>query len=114
MGLHPMSAVSPKPGSGGAVSAAAALGSKARKAAEQFEAVLLQSLLEPLEKSFSTLPGKDDLSGADNYHYLGTQALASALAQSGGLGMAGMMVRNLLKTNNVPAKAPGAFADKTR
>ena len=47
MGLHPMSAVSPKPGSGGAVSAAAALGSKARKAAEQFEAVLLQSLLEP-------------------------------------------------------------------
>ena len=69
------------------------------QAARDFEAVLIESWLEPMEKTFSTLPGKDDLSGADNYHYLGTQALSAALAQSGGIGLAAMMARNLLKAN---------------
>lgn len=92
----------------------AKLTAKVRRAAQDFEAVLLQSLLDPLEKSFSTLPGKDDLSGGDNYHYLGTQALASALSQSGGIGLAAMTVRNLLKHSDLEIKVSRPFADKTK
>ena len=91
----------------------AKLANKVRHAAQEFESVLLQTLLEPLEKSFSTLPGKDDLSGGDNYHYLGTQALASALSQSGGLGLARMMVHSLLKPQGLSIKVPGPEADKS-
>jgi Rod binding domain-containing protein len=90
------------------------MAAKIKKAAQDFEAVLLQTLLEPLEKSFSTLPGKDDPSGADNYHYLGTQALASALSRSGGVGLAAMMVRNLLKSGKLQAKEPTPVADERR
>jgi hypothetical protein len=94
-GLLP--AALPGSGTSPAGPAGAKLKAKVMKAAQDFEGVLLESLLEPLEKTFSTLPGKDDLSGADNYHYLGTQALASALAHSGGIGLGALMVRNLLK-----------------
>ena len=65
-------------------------------AARQFEAVLLNSLLGSLEHSFSALPGKKPDSVADNYHAMGMQALASSLAAGGGVGIASMIVRNLL------------------
>jgi len=65
-------------------------------AARQFEAVLLNSLLGSLEHSFSALPGKKADSVADNYHAMGMQALASSLAAGGGVGIANMIVRNLL------------------
>jgi len=67
-----------------------------------------------MEKTFSTLPGKDDLSGADNYHYLGTQALSAALAQSGGIGLAAMMARNLLKANSLGIDASAQVADRSK
>jgi Rod binding domain-containing protein len=107
-----MNAISPAPGAS-PPGIEAKLANKGRHAALEFESVLLQTLLEPLEKSFSTLPGKDDLSGGDNYHYLGTQALASSLAQSGGLGLARMMVRSLLKPHGLSAKVSGSEADKS-
>jgi Rod binding domain-containing protein len=106
-----MNGLSPAPGLTAADPARAQSDARIRHAAQEFEAVLLESLLQPLEKSFSTLPGKDDLSGADTYHYLGTQALASALAHSGGLGLAAMMVRTMLKPHGLSAKVPGHGAD---
>lgn len=66
------------------------------KAAQDFEALLLASLLSPLEKSFSSVSGPD--SSGDDYHYMGVQALAGALSKSGGIGVADLLVRQLLRT----------------
>jgi len=75
-------------------------------AAHEFEAVLLNTMLGPLAQVFSSLPGKTRDSESDNYHYLGMQALASGLAVREGLGIADLIVRNLLKPDSAvpPAK----------
>jgi Rod binding domain-containing protein len=65
------------------------------KAAQEFEAQLLASLLNSLEKTFAAVPGDNAIPGQDNYDYLGTQALASALAARGGFGIAAMITRHL-------------------
>lgn len=64
------------------------------KAAQEFEAHLIGSMLESMEKTFATLPG-EDMPGADNYNYLGSQALSEALAAKGGFGIAAMISRHL-------------------
>ncbi|PYX19578.1 MAG: hypothetical protein DMG82_25055 [Acidobacteria bacterium] len=69
---------------------------RAYKAAQDFEALLLASLLSPLEKSFSSLSGQD--SSGDDYHYMGVQALAGALSKSGGIGVADLLAQQLLRT----------------
>jgi Rod binding domain-containing protein len=68
------------------------------KAAREFEAQLIGSLLESLEKTFAALPGDESIPGSDDYNYLGTQALAQALADRGGFGIAAMIVRHLPAT----------------
>jgi Rod binding domain-containing protein len=75
-------------------------------AAREFEAVLLNTMLGPLEQTFSALPGKKPDSESDNYHYLGMQALSSGLANNGGLGIADLITQSLLKANfaALPAK----------
>jgi len=65
------------------------------KAARDFETSLIGSLLESLEKTFATLPGESTVPGADDYNYLGTQALAAGLASHGGFGIATMITRHL-------------------
>jgi Rod binding domain-containing protein len=65
------------------------------KAAREFEANLIGSLLESMEKTFATLPGESTTPGADDYNYLGTQSLAQGLAASGGFGIAAMIARHL-------------------
>jgi len=77
-------------------------------AARQFEAVLLNTLLGSLEHSFSALPGKKHDSIADNYHSMGMQALASTLADRGGVGIAGIIARNLLRTKGQAPSGPAA------
>jgi Rod binding domain-containing protein len=69
--------------------------SRGAKAAREFEAQLIASLLESLQKTFATLPGKDSAPGADDYSYLGTQALASALSAAGGFGIAALIAKHL-------------------
>jgi Rod binding domain-containing protein len=66
------------------------------QAAHEFEALLLNTLLGPLEQTFSSLPGKKPDPESDNYHYLGMQALSSTLAAGKGLGIADMIIRSLL------------------
>ena len=73
----------------------AAAPGRGAKAAQEFEAHLIGSLLESLEKTFSEIPGQNSMPGADDYNYLGTQALAEALAARGGFGIAAMISRHL-------------------
>jgi len=65
------------------------------KAAREFEAHLIGSLLESLEKTFAAVPGENPLPGVDDYNYLGTQALAEALAARGGFGIAALISQHL-------------------
>ena len=65
------------------------------KAARDFEASLIASLLESLEKTFATLPGEQAFAGSDDYNYLGTQAVAAGIASRGGFGIAAMIARHL-------------------
>jgi Rod binding domain-containing protein len=74
---------------------AAKLPGRGAKAAREFEANLIGSLLQSMEKTFATLPGESTLPGADDYNYLGTQALAEGLAARGGFGIAAMISRHL-------------------
>jgi Rod binding domain-containing protein len=69
--------------------------SRGAKAAREFEGSLIASLLQSLEETFAAVPGKTDLPGADDYNYLGTQALASAIADHGGFGIAKMILAHL-------------------
>lgn len=82
---------------------------KIAKAARDFEAVLLDSLLGKLEHTFSSLPGKEADAVSDNYQSLGMQALASSLAAKGGLGIADMIVKSLAKRGH----AEGATQEKS-
>lgn len=65
------------------------------KAAREFEASLIASLLESLEKTFASVPGETGLPGADDYNYLGTKALADGIATRGGFGIAALISRHL-------------------
>ncbi|HEY1271182.1 MAG TPA: hypothetical protein VGF08_04330 [Terriglobales bacterium] len=65
------------------------------RAAREFEASLIASLLEEMEKAFASVPGDPPFAGSDDYNYLGTQALASGLAARGGFGIAALIVRSL-------------------
>jgi Rod binding domain-containing protein len=73
---------------------------KITKATRDFEAVLLNTLLGPLEKTFSSLPGKEHDAVSDNYQSLGMQALTSCLAANGGLGLADMIAKSLSKRDH--------------
>jgi Rod binding domain-containing protein len=69
--------------------------SKGRKAAREFEAQLIGTILESLEKTFATIPGQSSVAGDDDYNYLGTQALSTALAAGGGFGIARLISAHL-------------------
>ena len=91
-GMHPVSErLAPTP-------ARAQSPNRLAQAAQDFEGILLGSLLSPLERSFSAIPGEDSQAGSEQYGYMGVQALASALSKSGGLGLADLVVRQLRST----------------
>ncbi len=66
-----------------------------RRAAQEFEAQLLATLLAPLTQTLSSVPGEPSSAGSDQYGFLGGQALASALSSAGGIGIADLLVRRL-------------------
>jgi Rod binding domain-containing protein len=64
------------------------------KAAREFEAILLQSWLEKMNKScLGTEESQDP--AHDTVSSLGTHAIATALAARGGIGIADMILRQL-------------------
>jgi len=75
---------------------------KIRRAAQEFEAVLLGTWLSEIQESFSSAPGEES-AGAENYRSLGIEAVAGALAASGGIGIARMVCRQLESSNAFPA-----------
>lgn len=73
------------------------------KAAREFEGQLLFSLLHSLEKSFSTLSAGFDEGGQQSgYSDMGTEALATALSNAGGIGIAKLLVRQFDRTKVLP------------
>lgn len=76
---------------------------KAERAAHDFEAILLTSLLDGLQKSFTGV-SDDDASGGGNYALMGTQALASALAAGGGVGIARLILTQWQHTKVLEAE----------
>ena len=67
---------------------------KIQKAARDFEAMLLTPVLDSLQKTFSGDP-EDATPGASDYRLMGTQALASAMAERGGIGIARLVLSHL-------------------
>jgi hypothetical protein len=65
------------------------------KAARDFEAYLIGTLLEGVEKTFAAMPGQDAMAGSDDYNYLATRALAQGIAERGGFGIASMVRQHL-------------------
>lgn len=74
---------------------------RAEKAARDFEAVLLGSLMDSLQKTFSG-NSEDAPAGSGDYGFMGAQALASALAARGGIGIAQLILNHWRQT-----KVPG-------
>jgi len=68
---------------------------RGQKAAREFEAQLIASLLESLERTFSGLSNSERMAGSDDYDYLGTRALAEALASRGGFGIGALISAHL-------------------
>jgi len=64
-------------------------------AARDFEAYLIGTLLERVEKTFAAMPGQDAMAGSDDYNYLATRALAQGIADRGGFGIASMVRQHL-------------------
>jgi Rod binding domain-containing protein len=67
---------------------------KLKKAAQEFEGVLLSSWLEEMQKSSLAPSGTGQEAGAETLRSLGSQAVGLALAQRGGLGIAQMIVHH--------------------
>jgi len=85
--------------------------SPAARAAQDFESLLIGSLLRSLESSFGTVPGDEvKEAGSDDYRYMATQALSNALAERGGLGIARQILDHLKVTKGLgegPQIEPG-------
>jgi len=82
------------------------------RAAREFEGLLLANLLGPLERSFSGIGGEQSMAGGEAYQSLGMQAVASALANRGGIGIAAMIARSLMQSEGhgkaeIPLKFSG-------
>jgi Rod binding domain-containing protein len=96
------------------LAAPAAVSARGAKAAREFEAQLIGSLLESMEKTFAAVPGDDSVPGSDNYNFLGTHALAEAIADRGGFGIAAMITRHLpLEQGAATSSSAAATAGKT-
>lgn len=76
---------------------------KLKKSAQEFEAILLANWLENMTKSFVGSTDSQD-AAHDTVSSLGTQAIASALAARGGIGIAAMMLRQLQPADAATAR----------
>jgi Rod binding domain-containing protein len=67
------------------------------QAARQFEGMLLASLLQSFQKTFSSIPGDEKDCAHSQYEYMEAEAVGSALASRGGIGLAGLIEKCLQK-----------------
>lgn len=97
------------------VMAAAAAGAEAQRsrldprlkpAAHEFEACMMKEFLAPLQHDALFDDGKDGESGEGSSSALmsfGSEALARAISERGGFGIASKIIGNFEKTNEAPA-----------
>jgi hypothetical protein len=85
IGSLPSSAIPPQ------LAASSLPAERGQKAAREFEAQLIGNLLDEIQKTFTALPGQDSAVGSEDYSFLGTRALAGALADRGGFGIAALI-----------------------
>ncbi len=90
--------------------AAAATPADVKKAATQFEAILVRQLLAPSLQSImkNNLGGEGSSSGGgDTYSYLLTDCMADSVTQGGGLGLARILEKQFTaKSASAPAPSP--------
>ena len=105
-----------------ATGSAAANNAALEKSAKAFEAILLDKWLEQAEHSFGSVPGGDPNSddggnntdgdpGADQFRSLAMQSLAEKITDSGGIGIAAMMMKQLRHNPAGPAPSAASIAD---
>jgi len=81
---------------------------KLKKAAGEFEAMLLQHWWSAMKDS-GISSGDDEFdAGHDTLDQMGMQAMSTAVAQGGGFGLAGMMVKGLLSNTGTQAAGGGS------
>lgn len=68
---------------------------KLRHAAEEFESMLVSSWWQEMYNSFKDSSDQDSDPGADTLQTMGIQSTTTAIAKSGGLGIARMMFHQL-------------------
>ncbi len=84
-------------------------GAKLRKAAQDFEAILIQTLWRSMKESFASSSEQEQDPARKTLEDLSMQAMSTALAASGGLGIARMLIHSLEPTID-PAQS-GAGGD---
>jgi len=100
----------PPPGESLGASSGPQPSGKLQKSAQEFEAILLQNWLEKMNQSFVGTSESQD-AAHDTVSSLGTQAIASALAARGGVGIAAMLLRQLQPAEHpLPAAKPDDYA----
>ncbi|HZQ67131.1 MAG TPA: hypothetical protein VFA68_01325 [Terriglobales bacterium] len=67
------------------------------KAAQEFEAMLLTSLLNSVQKTLVTLPGNEQDPVAQSYGQFAVETMAAAVSAAGGLGISRMLLAKLMK-----------------
>lgn len=74
---------------------------KLADAAQQFEAMMMQELLKPLQAGQDGWGGdqQNDDAAADTMSSFGTEAVAKAIAKDGGLGIARQVIRQVTLEN---------------
>jgi Rod binding domain-containing protein len=78
-------------------------------AAQQFEAMMMQELLKPMQAGQDGWGGEqqNDDAAADTMSSFGTEAVAKAIAKGGGLGIARQVVRQVtLEHQRITSKKP--------
>ena len=88
---------------------------KLKAAAEQFEAMMLASLLRPLEQTIASVPGNDgNQPGSQDYASMGTEALATALASGRGFGIARLLLDRLHQSTEASVTSEGSGLPKVQ
>jgi len=70
---------------------------KIEKGAREFEAMLLATWMQQAEQSMASVPGDDgeEMPGREQMMSLGVQSVSTALAASGGIGIAKMIAHSM-------------------
>ncbi len=79
---------------------------KLRKAASEFESLLLANWWSTMKQSGLSRGEEDSDPGKDTLDHLGIQAMCAAVANGGGFGIGAMLVRSLLPHVESPKSVP--------